>query len=128
MRLALSALLLLGSAHIASAEQFIATFLSPSHPNTLNIQITQFDASGGTIDTERQRIARIGAGQSTWAVNMLPSAARVCVSLRGSQRITSARALMENGSEQALAATSDGRTTCTPGSLSNLDMIVVNFD
>lgn len=37
-------------------------------------------------------------------------------------------ALKGNGSEQALAATSDGRTTCTPGSLSNLDMIVVNFD
>lgn len=68
------------------------------------------------------------AGQPTWAVDMLPAAARVCGSLARSERITNVRALMENGGEQALAATSDGRTTCTPGSLATLDMIVVNFD
>jgi len=127
MRLLLSAFLLMAMAQTASADQFIATFLNPGHPRTLNIEITQFSASGATLDADRRRLARVGAGQSTWAVILETNAARVCVTLRGSERITGGQALLKNGGQQALQVTSDGRTTCAPGNPFDLDLIIVNF-
>lgn len=127
MRIFISALLFFATVQTANADQFIATFLNPNHPRSLNIEITQFSAGGATLDTDRRRLARVGAGQSTWAVILDSNAARVCVTLRGSERITGGQALMENGSQQALQVTSNGRTTCAPGSPFDLDLIIVNF-
>ncbi len=127
MRLFLSALLLFATVQTASADQFIATFLNPNHPRSLSIEITQFNAGGTTLDTDRRRLARVGAGQSTWAVILESDTARVCVTLRGSERITGGQALMKDGSQQDLQVTSGGRTTCAPGSPFDLDLIIVNF-
>ena len=127
MRLFFSAFLLLATVQTASADQFIATFMNPNHPRSLNIEITQFDAGGATLDTDRRRLARVGPGQSTWAVILESNAARVCVTLRGSERITGGQALFENGGQQELQVASGGRTTCAPGSPFDLDLIIVNF-
>ena len=127
MRLFIATLLLLATAETAIADQFIATFLNPDHPRTLNIEITQYDAGGATLDADRRRLARVGAGQSTWAVILETNTARVCVTLRGSERITGGQALMKNGSQQELQVSSGGRTTCAPGSPFDLDLIIVNF-
>ena len=127
MRLFISALLLFATVQTASADQFIATFLNPNHPRSLSIEIAQFSASGATLDTDRRRLARVGAGQSTWAVILESDTARVCVTLRGSERITGGQALMKDGSQQDLQVTSGGRTTCAPGSPFDLDLIIVNF-
>jgi hypothetical protein len=128
MRLVISALLLLATAQTASADQFIATFMNPNHPRNLRIEITQFDANGATLDTDRRRLARVGPTQSTWAVILESTAARVCVTLRGSERITGGQALLENGGQQPLQVSSGGRTTCAPGSPFDLDLIIVNFE
>jgi len=128
MRYFISALVLLATTQMASADQFIATFLNPNHPRALNIEIIQYDADGATLDTDRRRLARVGAGQSTWAVILETDAARVCVTLRGSERITGGQALLKAGGQEALQITSGGRTTCAPGSPFDLDLIIVNFE
>jgi len=128
MRYFLSALALLATTQMASADQFIATFLNPNHPNALNIEITQFDAGGATLDTDQRRLARVGAGQSTWAVLLETTAARVCVTLRGNERITGGQAMLRAGGQAALQVTSGGRTACTPGNPFNLELVIVNFE
>ncbi len=127
MRLLISAALLLASAHMATADQFIATFTNPSHPRTLNITMTQFGSGGQTLDTDRRRLARVGPTRSTWAVILNSNTTRVCVSLRGSERVSGGTAMLANGRQQALQVTSDGRTACPTGNPFDLDLIIVEF-
>lgn len=127
MRLLFSAFLVLLSVQTASADQFIATFMNPSHPRNLNITITQLGANGATLDIDRRRLARVGPTQSTWAVILDSNTASICVSLRGNQRITGGSALLANGGSQALQVSSDGRTVCPAGNPVDLDLVIINF-
>ncbi len=131
MRKYLTIMAFLASAGAASADQFIATFLNPNHPRNLNITITQMDASGGVLDTDRRRLARVGANQSTWAVILERNAARVCVTLRGGAQATGGTVSLNNGRSQPLRVgqeiTSNGQQICPAADPGDIGIAIINW-
>lgn len=128
MRIKLAALALMLSAPAAFADQFIATFSNPNHPRSLQIAITQLNASGGTISTDNRRLARVGADRSTWAVILDGNAARVCVTLRGNETATEATAMLSGGRSETVAITSNGRQMCPAADPADIDIMLVSFE
>jgi len=127
MRFPLSALALVFSAQAALADQFIATFMSPDHPRNLRIGITQLNSSGSTIDQVNERIARVGPTQSTWAVLLEPGAARVCVTMRGNERATSATAMLSGGRQETVQIANGGQQICPAANPADIEIVIINF-
>lgn len=127
MRLYLAALALALSAQGALADQFIATFMNPNHPAALPISITQLNASGGAISTDNRRLARVGPTQSTWAVILDTAAARVCVTLSGSERATDATAMLSGGRSESVQISDGGRQICPAADPADIEIMIVNF-
>jgi hypothetical protein len=127
MRFTIAAAMLFLSAQTALADQFIATFMNPSHPRNLNIGITQLNGSGGTISTDNRRLARVGPTQSTWAVILDRNVARVCVTLRGNERATDATAMLSGGRQEAVQITNNGRQICPAADPGDIEIVIINF-
>ena len=128
MRIFITAAALLLSGQAALADQFIATFMNPQHPRNLSISISQLDAGGSTINTDNRRLARVGPTQSTWAVIVERNAARVCVSMRGNERITDATAMLAGGGSESVRVTGSGQQICPAADPEDIEIVIINFE
>ncbi len=132
MRLTLAALALMATTGTAVADQFIATFFNANHPRNLRITMTQFDAAGQQIDSERRRLARVGPTQSTWAVILQSNVARACVSLTGNERATGGTVSLNNGQSQTLRVgheiTQNGQQICPSADPNDIGIVIINFE
>lgn len=128
MRLFLALTLVALSSQSAMADQFIAMFNSPNHPRSLPITITQLDAAGNTLDTDNRSLRRTGPTRSTWAVILRSNVSRVCVTLRGTERATSATTMLGGGATSAPQISSGGAQICPTDAPGNIDMLMINFE